>query len=202
MKSWLIGKDPDAGKDWGQEEKETTEDEMVWWHHQLSGREFEQILGIGGGQGGLACCIHGVTKSQTQLRDWTDWLMCSTGLSYACLRPTFYMHPMMRDVSSLVAQMVKNLPAMWETFIQCLGGEGPLEKGMATHCRILIWRIPMDRGAGGLQSKVSQMVGHNWATNSFTLVLILQISSLRGFECRTDFGSSLSLVWLDVSPDC
>ena len=56
VKSWLIGKDPDAGKDWGQEEKGTTEDEMVGWHHWLNGREFKQTLGDSGGQGSLARC--------------------------------------------------------------------------------------------------------------------------------------------------
>ena len=55
-KSWLIWKDPDAGKDWGREEKGTTEDEMVGLHHWLSGHGFEQTLGVGDGQGGLACC--------------------------------------------------------------------------------------------------------------------------------------------------
>ena len=55
-KSQLIGKDPDAGKDWGQEEKRTREDEMVGWHHQLDGHEFEQALGDGDGQRSLACC--------------------------------------------------------------------------------------------------------------------------------------------------
>ena len=55
-KSWLIGKDPDAGKDWRQEEKGTTEDEMVGWHHQLDGHEFEQALGDGEEQGSLAYC--------------------------------------------------------------------------------------------------------------------------------------------------
>ena len=55
-KSWLIGKDPDAGKDWGQEEKGTAEDEMIGWHHQLSGHGFGWTLGVGDGQGGLACC--------------------------------------------------------------------------------------------------------------------------------------------------
>ena len=54
--SWLIGKDPDAGKDWGQEEKGTTVDEMVEWHHWLNGHEFEQTLGDSGGQGSLVCC--------------------------------------------------------------------------------------------------------------------------------------------------
>ena len=56
VKSWLIGKDSDAGKDWGQEEKGTTEDEMVRWHHQLNGYEFEQTPGDSEGQGSLACC--------------------------------------------------------------------------------------------------------------------------------------------------
>ena len=55
-KCWLIWKDPDAGKDWEQEEKGTTQDEMVGWHHQLNGNEFEQTLEVGDGQGGLACC--------------------------------------------------------------------------------------------------------------------------------------------------
>ena len=55
-KNWLIWKDPDAGKDWRQEEKGTTEDEMVRWHHQLDGHEFEQALEVGDGQGSLACC--------------------------------------------------------------------------------------------------------------------------------------------------
>ena len=55
VKIWLIGKDPDAGKDWGQEEKGMTEDEMVGWHHQLNGYEFKQIPGVNDGQGSLMC---------------------------------------------------------------------------------------------------------------------------------------------------
>ena len=55
VKSWLIWKDPDAGKDWGQEEKGTTEDEMVGWHHWLDGHGFGWTPGVGDGQGGLAC---------------------------------------------------------------------------------------------------------------------------------------------------
>ena len=56
VKSQFIGKDPDAGKDWRWEENWTTEDEMVGWHHQLNGHEFEQAQGVGDGQGSLACC--------------------------------------------------------------------------------------------------------------------------------------------------
>ena len=69
-KSWLTGKHPDAGKDWGQEEKGMTEDEMAGWHHWLDERESEWTLGVGAGQGGLACCNSWVTKGQTQLSDW------------------------------------------------------------------------------------------------------------------------------------
>ena len=56
VKSWLVGKDSDAGKDWGQEDKVMTEDEMVGWHHWLNGHGFGWTLGVGDGQGGLACC--------------------------------------------------------------------------------------------------------------------------------------------------
>ena len=65
VKFWLLGKDPDAGKDWGQEEKEVTEDEMVGWRHWLNGHEFEQTLEDTEGQGSLASCIYGVVKSWT-----------------------------------------------------------------------------------------------------------------------------------------
>ena len=66
-KSWLLRKDPDAGKDWRQEEKGTTEDEMPEWHHQLNAHEFEQAHGDGDGQGSLACCSPWVAKSWTHL---------------------------------------------------------------------------------------------------------------------------------------
>ena len=76
-KSWLIGKDPDAGRDWGQEEKGMTEDEMAGWHHRLDGHEFEWTPGVGDGQGGLASVIHGLAKSWTWLSDWTElnWMV-------------------------------------------------------------------------------------------------------------------------------
>ena len=70
--SWLIGKDPDAGRDWGQEEKGTTEDEMAGWHHRLDGQEFGWTPGVGDGQGGLACCSSWGRIESTRLRDWTE----------------------------------------------------------------------------------------------------------------------------------
>ena len=68
-KSWLIGKDSDAGRDWGQEEKGMTEDEMAGWHHGLDGRESEWTPGVGDGQGGLACC--GCRESDAT--EWLNW---------------------------------------------------------------------------------------------------------------------------------
>ena len=62
VKNWLIGKDPNAGKDWRREEKGMKEDEMVGWHHQLNGHEFELALGVDDGQGGLTCCSPGGCK--------------------------------------------------------------------------------------------------------------------------------------------
>ena len=70
-KSWLIRKDLDAGKGWGQEEKGVTEDELVGWHHRLHGHECKQTLGDSEGQGSLVCCSPWDHKSPTWLRDWT-----------------------------------------------------------------------------------------------------------------------------------
>ena len=71
-KNWLIWKDPDAEKDWGQEEKGTTEDEMIGWHYLLNGHGFGWTPGIGGGQGDLACMVHGVAKRRIWLSSWTE----------------------------------------------------------------------------------------------------------------------------------
>ena len=103
-KNWLIGKDSDAGRDWGQEEKGKTEDEMPGWHHRLNGCEFEWTLGVGDGQGGLACCDSWDCKESdmTERLNWTE-------LSHKPL--------------------VKSLSAMQETPVQFLGQEDPLEKG-------------------------------------------------------------------------
>ena len=73
VKSWLIWKDPDAGKDWGQEEKGTTEDEMIGWHHQLNGHGFGWTPGVGDAQGDLACCGSWGRKEldTTERLNWT-----------------------------------------------------------------------------------------------------------------------------------
>ena len=75
VKRWLIGKDPDAGRDWGQEVKGTTEDEMAGWHHWLDPHEFGWTLGVGDGQGGLAYCDSWGRKESDipEQLNWTDW---------------------------------------------------------------------------------------------------------------------------------
>ena len=110
VNNWLICKDTDAGTDLRQEEKETTEDEMIGYHHQLSGHEFKQDPGVSDGQGGLACCTSWGRK-ESDMTEQLNWIV-------------------------LVAQRVKNLPAMQETWVQSLGWEDPLEESMATRSSI------------------------------------------------------------------
>ena len=72
VKNWLIGKDPDAVEDWEQEEKGVTEDEMVGWHHWLDRHEFEQALGVGDGQGSLACSSPWGHK-ELEMTEWLNY---------------------------------------------------------------------------------------------------------------------------------
>ena len=84
-KSWPIWKDPDAGKDWGWKEKGTIEDEMVGWHHRLNGHGFGWTLGVGGGQGGLACCSSWGHKESdaTEWLNWTDSIFTASQEHYS-----------------------------------------------------------------------------------------------------------------------
>ena len=77
-KSLLIWKDPDAGKDWGQKEKETTASEMVGWHHRLNGHGFEWTPGVGDGQGGLLCCSSWGRK-ELDTKEWLNWTESQVG---------------------------------------------------------------------------------------------------------------------------
>ena len=72
VKNWLIWKDPDSGKDWRQEEKGSTEDEVVRWHHRLNAHEFESTPALGDGQGGLACCSPWRHK-ELDMTEWLNW---------------------------------------------------------------------------------------------------------------------------------
>ena len=130
-KSWLIGNDSDAGRDWGQEEKGMTEDEMAGWHHRLDGHEFEWTPGVGDGQRGLACCDSwGWKESDTTERlNWTE-----LGGNYVI--PIWYFLGFPCD--SAGKESAWNVGDLrWS-----LGWEDPLEKRKATHSSILAWRIP------------------------------------------------------------
>ena len=96
-----------------------------------------------------------------------------------------------------VPQIVRNLPAMQETQVWSLGWEDPLEKGMATHCSILAWRIPWTEEPGGLQSMGWQRIQHNWATNTFTFILCT-LFSLSPAPCPICLHHSQSIVRLQV----
>ena len=94
-KSWLIGKDSDAGRDWGQEEKGMTEDEMAGWHHWLDGRESEWSPGVGDGQGGLACYDSWGCK-ESEMTKWLNWTETLSGVwlfdAMDCSLPGFSVH--------------------------------------------------------------------------------------------------------------
>ena len=100
VESWLIGKDSDAGRDWGQEEKGTTEDEMAGWHHRLDAHEFEWTPGVGDGQGGLACCDSwGRKESDTTERlNWTvlNWMLTS---GFSLKRNSLSQHPLAKPAN-------------------------------------------------------------------------------------------------------
>ena len=85
-KSWLIGKDPDAGENWRQEEKGTTEDETVGWHHRFDGLESEQALGVGDGQGRLVCCSPWDRRVGHNSVTELNWSL----LNFFCMPDTFY----------------------------------------------------------------------------------------------------------------
>ena len=90
-KSWLIGKDPDAGKDWGQEEKGMREDEMVGWHHWLNGHGFGWTPAVGYGQGGLACCGSWGHR-ESDMTEWLKWTELNWIESFSCYNFLILIH--------------------------------------------------------------------------------------------------------------
>ena len=150
-KNWLIWKDPDGGKDWRQEEKGMTEDEMVGWRHLLNGHGFEQTPGDSEGQGSLECRSPRGRKES----DTTEWPNSNKGKCYLPSELGWYLHwwvkflaPCHKSGASLVAQTVKNLPAMREIGVRSLSQEDLLEKLMATHSSIPAWKIPWTEEPG------------------------------------------------------
>ena len=103
--SWLIGKDSDAGRDSGQEEKGTTEDEMAGWHHRLDGREFEWTPGVGDGQGGLACCDSWGHRVRHDRATELNWKHIITKSVFPCL--------ILNQTNQLKKKNVKTIGEIW-----------------------------------------------------------------------------------------
>ena len=162
VRNWLNGKDPDAGKDWRQEERGMTEDETIGWHHRLDGHEFEQAPGVGHGQGSLACCSPwGHKESDTTERlNWTELippfdLLMSTRVSSPSV---FLLYTLFWEISftpKFQSQPRKILKSIHK-------------EGMATYSSILAWRIPWTEEPGGLLSIGLHRVGHDWSDLAHT----------------------------------
>ena len=191
VKSWLTGKDPDAGKDWRQEKKETTEDEIVGWHHQLDGHGFGWTLGVGDGQGGLACCGSWGRKESdtTEQLNWIELNSMKTGREGSLVRKNILeteehhwrrKHKWKSLRQEIIRYVLRNcwkvsvirvcLVVQWQiillptqkTLVHSLGWENILEKEMATHYSILFWKIPWTKESGRVQSMGLQKTQIQW----------------------------------------
>ena len=165
-KGWLTGKDPDAGKDWGQEEKGTTEDEMARCHHQLNGHGFGWTLGVGDGQGGLVCCSPWGHKESdtTEPLNWTEYILIfcpsffhwkhnavdregnGTPLQYSCLENPMGVGAWWAAAHGVTKSWTRLSNVTFTFHFHAL------EKEMATHSSVLAWRIPGTGEPGGLPS--------------------------------------------------
>ena len=112
-KNWLHRKDPDAGKDWKQEEKGMTEDEIVGWHHKLDGHEFEQALRVGDGQGSLAFCSPWDHKEQ-QTTEWLNWTDVDHNKMWKILKEM--------EIPNHLSWLLRNLYARQEAIVRTRHG--------------------------------------------------------------------------------
>ena len=133
VKNWLIGKDPDAEKDWSGEEKSMTEDEMVGWHHQLYGHEFKLNSGSWWWTGKSGVLQSMGSLSLTWLSNWTEFPGGASG----------------KEPTGNAGDIKKHSFHPWVR-------KNPLEEETATHSSIIVWRIPLPIKPGGLQSMGSQ----------------------------------------------
>ena len=159
VKNWLIGKDPDAGKDRRQEEKE--QQRMRWLDGITDSMHgFGWTLGVGDGQGGLLCCGSWSHK-ESDMTERLNWRHMIQRIYKLLTKPNL-------DIGAFpMAQQVKNPPAMQEAQeiqVRSLDQEDPLEKEMATHSSILAWEIPWTEKRGRLWFMGSQRVGYDWAS--------------------------------------
>ena len=119
VKNWLIVKDPDAGQYWRQEEKGTTEDEMVGWHHWLDDHEFVQTLGFGDGQGSLACCIPWDHK-ELGMTEWLNWLTERATLSMPEILENSAMATGLENANFHPNPKVRQCPKLFKLLYNCM----------------------------------------------------------------------------------
>ena len=171
-KSWLIGKDSDAGRDWQQEEKGMTEDEMAGWHHWLNGRESEWTLGVGDGQGGLVCCDSWDHKESdtTERLNWTELNWGYIGL------------PWWLSGKESTCQWRRHRLDLWV-------GKIPWRRVWQPTPVFLPGVIPWTEEPGELQSMGSQRIRHDLATKHYTLHILhhlkvhMKIAFVKPFQC-------------------
>ena len=152
-KNWLIGKDPDSGKDWRQEEKGMIEDLVVGWNHRLNGHKFEQAPGDGEGQGSQACYSPWGCKEL----DTTEWLNNNNNFSLINWKMGIWEFKGFNEIKYIHACSVESYSLRaWED---------PLEKEMASYSSIFAWKIPWMEEPAKLPSMGLQRVTHSWATS-------------------------------------
>ena len=128
-KGWLFGKDPDAGKDWRWEEKGSTEDEMVGWHHWLNGHEFEQAIGVGDGWGGLACCRPWLQKEL----DMTEWL--NNNSNHYVMHKSFSIHKW--NTIGTLSSVTQSCLTLWDPMNRSMSGLPVHHQTPKNHSRVL-----------------------------------------------------------------
>ena len=152
-KRWLIGKDSDAGRDWGQEEKGTTEDEMAWWHHRLDAHEFGWTPGVGDGQGGLAC-RDSWGRKESDMTEWLNW-------TELMLKFQHFDHLMQRANSlekNLILQKIEGKRRReWQRRRWLDDIIDSMDMILSKH-----WEIVKDREVWHAAGHGSQRVGHYW----------------------------------------
>ena len=114
----------------------------------------------------------------------------------------YFLEPLAYLFTSFVAQTVKYLPTMWETWVWSLGLEDPLQKEMATHSSIHAWKIPWTEEPGGLQSMGSQRVGHNWATSLSFIIFIIVILNFQSDNSNNQHVVLMLSLFLQIVSFC
>ena len=193
-KSWLIWKDPDAGKDWGQEEKGTTEDKMAGWHHQLDGHGFGWTPGVGDGQGGLVCCSSwgGKESDTTEQLNWTESLVIKIKASGSDRIPVelfqILNHDSVKVLHSICQQIwtTQQWPQDWKrsAFI-------PIpKKGNTKECSNYQTIVLISHTSKVMLKILQARLQHMWTMNFQMFKLVLEKAEEPEIKLPTSVGSS------------